>query len=63
MDRGSDNPKEVSRRAGHTSVAFTLDRYGHLYPDADERARERLDELIDGAQTEDDEDQDHEEDE
>jgi integrase len=55
-----DNPKEVSRRAGHTSVAFTLDRYGHLYPDADERARDRLDELIDGVQTEDDEDQDHE---
>ena len=24
------NPKEVSVRAGHTSVAFTLDRYGHL---------------------------------
>jgi hypothetical protein len=23
------NPLEVSRRAGHTSVAFTLDRYGH----------------------------------
>jgi integrase len=26
------NPKEVSVRAGHTSVAFTLDRYGHLSP-------------------------------
>lgn len=26
--------KEVATRAGHTSVAFTLDRYGHLYPDA-----------------------------
>jgi hypothetical protein len=25
------NPKEVSVRAGHTSVAFTLDRYGHLF--------------------------------
>jgi hypothetical protein len=24
------NPKEVSVRAGHTSVSFTLDRYGHL---------------------------------
>jgi integrase len=29
------NPKEVSVRAGHESVAFTLDRYGHLYDDAD----------------------------
>jgi integrase len=27
------NPKDVSAHAGHTSVAFTLDRYGHLYPD------------------------------
>jgi integrase len=27
------NVKEVSVHAGHTSVAFTLDRYGHLYPD------------------------------
>jgi len=26
----------VSKRAGHKSVAFTLDRYGHLYPEADE---------------------------
>lgn len=25
------NPKEVAVRAGHTSVAFTLDRYGHLF--------------------------------
>jgi integrase len=25
------NPKEVTVRAGHTSVAFTLDRYGHLF--------------------------------
>ena len=24
-------PKEVATRAGHTSVSFTLDRYGHLY--------------------------------
>jgi hypothetical protein len=22
-------------RAGHASVAFTLQRYGHLYPDAE----------------------------
>ena len=29
------NPKEVAARAGHTSVSFTLDRYGHLYPESD----------------------------
>lgn len=28
------NPKLVSTMAGHGSVAFTLDRYGHLYDDA-----------------------------
>ena len=27
------NVKDVSVHAGHTSVAFKLDRYGHLYPD------------------------------
>ena len=30
------NPKQVSTRAGHTSVSFTFDRYGHLFEDADE---------------------------
>jgi integrase len=37
------NPKEVAARAGHASVSFTLDRYGHLYPEADLTLRERLD--------------------
>jgi integrase len=36
------NPKEVAARAGHASVSFTLDRYGHLYPEADLTLRERL---------------------
>ncbi len=40
------NPKEVARRAGHTSVAFTLDRYGHLFPGYDEQLRDRLDEMF-----------------
>jgi hypothetical protein len=39
------NPKEVAARAGHTSVSFTLDRYGHLYPDGDQALRDRLDAL------------------
>ena len=39
------NPKEVAARAGHTSVSFTLDRYGHLYPEADTALRDRLDSL------------------
>jgi integrase len=37
------NPKEVSVRAGRTSVAFTLDRYGHLFPGHDAELRDRLD--------------------
>ena len=41
-------PKEVATRAGHTSVSFTLDRYGHLYPEAD-RARDRLDHFHEAA--------------
>jgi integrase len=39
------NPKEVAARAGHSSVSFTLDRYGHLYPEADTALRDRLDAL------------------
>jgi integrase len=39
------SPKEVAVRAGHTSVSFTLDRYGHLYPEAEMRLRDRLDTL------------------
>jgi integrase len=39
------SPKEVAVRAGHTSVSFTLDRYGHLYPEADVHLRDRLDAL------------------
>jgi hypothetical protein len=40
------SPKEVSIRAGHSSVAFTLDRYGHLYEDAGDDVPDRLDALF-----------------
>jgi hypothetical protein len=40
------NPKEVSVRAGHTSVAFTLDRYGHLFEGHDLELRYRLDTML-----------------
>jgi hypothetical protein len=33
-------------RAGHTSVSFVLDRYGHLFPEADTALRARLDSLF-----------------
>jgi integrase len=43
------SPKEVAARAGHTSVSFVLDRYGHLFPEADTALRARLDSLFRGA--------------
>ncbi len=40
------NAKEVSKAAGHASVAFTLDRYGHLYEVDDADLASRLDRLL-----------------
>ncbi len=39
------NPKEISRRLGHASVSFTLDRYGHLMPGRAQDVADRLDAL------------------
>jgi hypothetical protein len=50
VDCGRANPKEVTARAGHTSVSFTLDRYGHLYPESDAALRERLDAIYSAGQ-------------
>jgi hypothetical protein len=36
-------------RAMPPSVSFTLDRYGHLYPEADTALRDRLDALYGAA--------------
>ena len=36
---------EIALRAGHSSVAFTYDRYGHLFPEADTKAAAKLDAL------------------
>lgn len=36
------NLVEVKKRAGHTKASFTLDRYGHLFPEADEALSDRL---------------------
>ena len=40
------NPKEVSRAAGHSSVAFTLDRYGHLYESDSDELADELDAML-----------------
>ncbi len=45
IEAGAD-VKRVAGRAGHSSVAFTLDRYGHLYPDADAALADRLGEAM-----------------
>ncbi|MGB9112679.1 MAG: tyrosine-type recombinase/integrase [Acidimicrobiales bacterium] len=39
------DPSEIARRAGHSSVAFTYDRYGHLFPEVDSGAAAKLDGL------------------
>jgi integrase len=36
------DPMEIARHAGHSSVAFTYDRYGHLFPEADTMAAAKL---------------------
>lgn len=40
------SPLEVTRRAGHTSTSFTLDRYGHLFPAADDALRGKLEAMM-----------------
>jgi integrase len=38
------HPKAIQARMGHSSVQMTLDRYGHLFPELDERVAQGLDE-------------------
>jgi integrase len=40
------NPRLVSERLGHSTVAFTLDVYAHVLPKADKEAAERVAELL-----------------
>jgi integrase len=40
------NAKEISDSLGHSSVAFTLDVYGHLYPAQRQDAADALDALM-----------------
>lgn len=37
--------KQITARAGHTSVRVTYDVYGHLFPDADDALVERLEKM------------------
>ena len=40
------NPKVVSERLGHSSVAITLDRYSSVLPSLQEQAVEGLERLL-----------------
>ncbi len=33
---------EISKRLGHESIKTTIDTYGHLYPDKDQKLADRL---------------------
>jgi integrase len=46
------NPKEVARRAGHTSVRTVFDVYGHLLPDSDDALVDALDAVARGVASE-----------
>lgn len=41
--------KEISRRAGHTSAAVVLDRYGHIFPEDEKRLCDQLEEMFQSA--------------
>lgn len=43
------SPTEVAARAGHRSVVTVLDRYGHLFPNTEQRLNEQLDALYSAA--------------
>lgn len=45
IEAGVD-PLTISRRLGHASVAFTLDRYGHLFDQAGATAARAVGELL-----------------
>jgi integrase len=40
------NPRIVSSRLGHSTVALTLDVYSHVLPQADQEAAERIADLL-----------------
>lgn len=39
-------PKRVQLEMGHSSAAFTLDRYGHVFHEEESAGRERLDQVL-----------------
>jgi len=44
------HPKYIQAQLGHASIQTTLDRYGHLMPDAHAAEARKLDRLVFGEQ-------------
>lgn len=42
------DPSENARRAGHSNMAFTYDRHGHLFPEIDTRSATMLETIPSG---------------
>jgi integrase len=42
------NAKALSTFMGHSSIAITYDRYGHLFPGSEHEAASLLDAYLDG---------------
>jgi integrase len=49
--RHGESVKTVQHRMGHSSASITLDTYGHLRPDADDRTREAVEDALQDAAT------------
>ena len=47
IDQG-ESPKYVQKQMRHASIEITFDTYGHLYPDANKEAAQRLDDALFG---------------
>jgi len=41
-----ENPKVISERLGHSSVAFTLDTYSHVLPNMQQQAADKLEAML-----------------
>jgi len=43
------HPKAIQQYLGHNTISVTLDRYGHLFPDEQDRVADALDTVMRGA--------------
>jgi integrase len=44
-----ENPKYIQKQMRHASIDMTFDRYGHLFPDTNKEAAQRLDDTLFGS--------------